>query len=306
MEDSYAQMWEHVANYFKGNPGVAGFEIMNEPWPGFSWPLIPLGSPAFGAEQLTPFFNQVDSAIRAVDPTTPVVVEPNLLFEEGVSPISLGTVHDPHTVFTFEAYCPQAQFFGTSLGCGSFDEAIMDRADAYAGSHDIPAIMTEFGSTDDFPAIADMMHAADQHRIGWAEWAYTGLHDITSTASNPNDEALVYNPHLPPVGANVDTADLATLAAPYPQVVAGTPDSWSFDPASDTFQLSYSTQMADGLGSFPAGATTTISVPAIEYPNGYQVSVTGGDVVSAPNAPELVIASDPGAGTITVDVRAAG
>jgi endoglycosylceramidase len=64
--------------------------------------------------------------------------------------------------------------------------------------------------------------------------------------------------------------------------------------------------MADGLGSFPAGATTTISVPAIEYPSGYQVSVTGGDVVSAPNASELAIASNPGATTITVVVRAAG
>jgi endoglycosylceramidase len=292
LENHYAQMWEHVANYFKDTPDVAGFEIMNEAWPGFSWPLIPLGSPAFGMQELTPFFNQVDSAIRAVDPTTPVIIEPNLLFEEGVSPISLGTVNDPHTVFAFEAYCTQSQFLGISLGCPTFDDAIMDRAEAYAKAHDIPTFMTEFGSTDDFTGIGDMMQAADQHRLGWTEWAYTGLHDITTTASNANAEALVYNPLLPPVGDNVDTADLATLAEPYPQLIAGTPNSWSFDSDTSTFQLGYSTEKVGGDGSFGTGAQTTISVPTIEYPNGYQVSVTGGHVVSTADAPELVIASD--------------
>jgi endoglycosylceramidase len=100
----------------------------------------------------------------------------------------------------------------------------------------------------------------------------------------------------------VNTAHLMTLDQPYPQTVAGTPNSWAFDPQSDTFQLSYSTERADGVGSFSAGAQTHISAPGVEYPNGYQVSVTGGQVVSAPNAPELVIASDSGADTVNVTV----
>jgi endoglycosylceramidase len=113
----------------------------------------------------------------------------------------------------------------------------------------------------------------------------------------------VTNPALPPTGDNVDTAKLAALAQPYPEAVAGTPNSWSLD--NGTFQLSYSTEMADGQGSFPTGAQTDISVPAIEYPDGYQVSVTGGEVVSAPNASELVIASDNGATTVNVTVSPA-
>ncbi|HXO57750.1 MAG TPA: endoglycoceramidase, partial [Mycobacterium sp.] len=62
----------------------------------------------------------------------------------------------------------------------------------------------------------------------------------------------------------------------------------------------------DGLGSFSPGSETTISVPSVEFPDGYQVSVTGGDVMSAPNAAELVIASNSGASTVTVTVSAAG
>ena len=104
--------------------------------------------------------------------------------------------------------------------------------------------------------------------------------------------------------------ELAHIAAarnggpePYPQVISGIPDSYSFDNGS--FQFSYSTEEADGLGSFPAGSQTTISVPSVEFPDGYQVSVTGGEVMSAPNAAELVIASS-GASSVTVTVSAAG
>ncbi|WP_293058778.1 hypothetical protein [Mycobacterium sp.] len=106
--------------------------------------------------------------------------------------------------------------------------------------------------------------------------------------------------------ANIYNAAQVTLSQPYPQAVAGTPDSWSFDPATKTFNLSYSTAMADGSGEFSAGSQTTISTPTIEYPNGYQVSVTGGQVVSAANAARLVIASNPNADNITVTVSPAG
>ena len=86
----------------------------------------------------------------------------------------------------------------------------------------------------------------------------------------------MYNPMDPPTGANVNTANLDTLAEPYPQVISGTPTSYSFD--NGTFQFSYSTAEPAGLGSFPPGSQTTISIPSVEFPDGYQVSVTGGEV----------------------------
>ena len=139
------------------------------------------------------------------------------------------------------------------------------------------------------------MQSADQRLISWAMWAYTGVGDITTTGSG-NKEALVYDPAKPPVGDNVNTSSLQTLAVPYPQAISGTPKAWSFK--DGTFTFSYSTAKVDGSGSFAAGSLTTISVPAVEYPNGYTVSVTGGHVVSAPEAPQLVVASDDGATTV--------
>ena len=119
------------------------------------------------------------------------------------------------------------------------------------------------------------MQGADGNLIGWTEWAYSSQGDITTSASPPSSESLVFNPELPPTGTNVNTANLDTLAEPYPQVISGTPTSFSFE--NGTFDFSYSTEEADGLGSFAAGSQTTISVPTVEFPNGYDVSVTGGD-----------------------------
>src|SRR5699024_1485090 len=84
LENHYARTWEAVANYFNDKPDlrndIAGYEIMNEPWPGSSWLATLFGNPHFDTQQLTPFYSQVISAIRAVDPTTPVLFEPYPLF----------------------------------------------------------------------------------------------------------------------------------------------------------------------------------------------------------------------------------
>ena len=93
-ETTTRQMLEYVAHAFNGNPNVAGFELMNEPSPGEQ--LLPtlLGSPFFDSQQLTPFYDQGADAIRAVDPSTPIFFEPNLLSNAGL-PIHLGTRGGP-------------------------------------------------------------------------------------------------------------------------------------------------------------------------------------------------------------------
>src|SRR5262249_46309214 len=97
-----------------------------------------------------------------------------------------------------------------------------------------------------------------------------------------------------------NAAKLAALAAPYPQVTAGTPRYWSF--WQGVFRMCYSTERPDGGGRFAPGAQTIISVPPVEYPNGYQVSVKGGQVVSVPNAALLIVAADGSTDTVELTV----
>ncbi|WP_109519562.1 cellulase family glycosylhydrolase [Mycolicibacter heraklionensis] len=300
LQNSYAQMLQYVSYYFKDQPGVGGIEIMNEPSPGAStfWSTI-FGNPFFEAQQLTPFYDQAAAAIRSVNPNTPIFFEPNLLSNAGL-PLNLGPVDAEHTVLSFHVYC---EILLGPLGCLPSVDTIVGGAMDYGQAHNMPVFMSEFGATSDQAKLYAPIHGADENLIGWTNWAYTSQGDITTHASPPSSESLVYDPSQPPVGDNVNTANLATLSQPYPQVVAGTPNSWSFD--NGTFQFSYSTERVDGSGGFAAGAQTEISVPAGQYPDGYQVNVTGGHVVSPANAPVLIIASDSGADTVSVTVSAA-
>jgi endoglycosylceramidase len=298
LQDHYARAWAHVAAYFHGNPGVFGYEVLNEPWPGIVWegcfdPL--LGCPLQDLK-LTTFYKKVVPAIRAADPTTLVFFQPNVLFDEGIH-TDLTHVVDPHTGFSYHDYCAIESVLHKNITCRLEDGITLTNANLYADIFRIPALLTEFGATNDLNNLAEVMHNADRHKVGWLEWAYTGN---DKTSSSPTDQALVFDPSQPPTGSNVNTAKLAVLAAPYPQLVAGTPRFWSF--RSGTFRLCYSTERPDRQGRFSPGAQTNISVPAIEYPNGYQVTVKGGQAVSAPGATVLTVVADAGADTVEVVV----
>lgn len=291
LQNAYARMWQTVADYLGGTPGVVGYEIMNEPWPGASWLGSLLGDSHFDTQTLTPFYDQVIAAIRSVDSSTTVYYEPNVLFGNAIGFTHLGRVDDDNAVFAFHDYCIfDALGGGSATGCSLWDGWINDGAQQYSDRYDVPAVVTEFGATHNIPTIASQLNSINPHMFGWLYWGYTN-----------EAGSLVHNTNLPPTGSNVDEPIVAALAQPYPQVIAGIPNSWSF--SGGVFSFSYSTAMADGSGIFGAGSETKISIPDIQFPNGYQVSVTGGHVVSAPNASVLVIESNAGAGTISVTVK---
>ncbi len=298
LQDHYARTWAHVAGYFRGNPGVFGYEVLNEPWPGLVWE--PCANPVVGCllndAKLRTFYNRVAPAIRGADSTTLMFFEPNVLFSEVIH-TDLGNVNDPKTAFSFHDYCAIESEFQKDITCSQQDQAVFNNARRYTGIHHIPALLTEFGATNDLANLAGVLQRADQDRTGWLEWAYTGN---DKTSSSPTDQALVFDPSQPPTGSNVNTAKLAVLAAPYPQVIAGTPKSWSF--SSGTFKLSYSTERVDHQGRFSPTEQTNISVPPVQYPSGYHVTVTGGQVVSAANAPVLTVVANAGADSVDVTV----
>src|SRR5690625_1042803 len=271
---------------------------MNEPWPGSTWLGSLFGNPYFEGQQLTPFYNQIDAAIRSIDPNKTVFFEPATL--TGSLPVQthLGEVDDPNSVYAFHNYCITTSLIpDASFGCDLNADIVLGLALDYAQQHNIPALMTEFGATNTMPTITAGMDSANQHLIGWTEWAYTG-NDITS--ASPDGQALVLDPSQPPVGDNVNFDKLDALSQPYPQLISGTPTSWSFN--DGVFSFSYSTDHADGSGAFGPGSETTISLPTSQYPDGYTVNVTGGHVIAGANPSVLTIGSDSGASTITVTV----
>ena len=301
LEDHFAATWAHVAATFAGNDAVLGYELLNEPWPGTAWEAcaVPVaGCPAFD-KKLTALYQKVTDAIRTQDAHHIVWIEPNVLFSY-FDANHLGKVNDPEVGFAFHDYCATESELKTNTLCSTLDTVSFAFALAYPKANKVPALLTEFGATDDTANLAEVAALADKQMIGWTEWAYTG-NDITSSSSD-RPGARRSNPELLPTGSNVNTAKLKTLAEVFPQAIAGTPKAYSF--SKGVFTLSYTTAKVGG-GLFPTGSETDIAVPAIQYPSGYKVTVTGGHVISAPGSTTLQIVSNAAIATITVKVSAA-
>jgi endoglycosylceramidase len=94
---------------------------------------------------------------------------------------------------------------------------------------------------------------------------------------------------------NVKLSKLAVLAVPYPQAIAGIPRSYSFDWASRNMTLSFLTNGNE--------AETEIFLPALHYPAGYDVSVSGARVVSDPHASMLKLVAAEDARQVAVTIR---
>jgi endoglycosylceramidase len=281
--DRYAAAWAHVATRFADVPGVLGYDLMNEPWPGTHWQTcgrVTTGCKAFDAT-LTRFSRKTIAAIRAVDEQTLAFYEPNTGFNLS-APTHLGKIGDPHAAMSFHDYCPSAPSV-----CSGQDDTVLRNAIKRSADTGDATLMTEFGATDSPAVLKPMVQRADRFEMGWMEWHYCACADPTG-ADDPRAQALVIDPTKPPSGANLKRAKAAILTRPYPQAIAGTPQGWALNVRNSHFVLRYATGRAKGQ-------PTIVAVPPRVYPRGYSATAAGAKIVSAPGAAQLVLTACPGA-----------
>jgi endoglycosylceramidase len=270
-----------------------GYDLFNEPSAG-SQALTcanPNGCPQFDAT-LQAFYDHVRAAIRTKDRGNLVWYEPQFFFN-AVSTSHFTHVDDPQVALSWHDYACLPAFAGSSVipgdpDCEVNEPRVMANADAQQAAMGGGELLTEFGSHDDISDLARMTKLVDDRLSGWMYWAYKAWDDPTG---NPAAEGLF---------AKDD--DLSTLKAPkadvlirpYPQAVAGTPIALSWNQATHTMDLRFTPK--PGVGS------TDVFVPTRHYPGGYDAVVTGGRVVSPPQARHLLVAAN-GSGEVRVIVR---
>jgi endoglycosylceramidase len=301
--DSYAEAWGHIASLFKAVPGSVGYDLLNEPWPGSTYPSCANteGCPDFDRGPLSEFTAKTIAAIRAVDQRTLAWYEPLLTFDFGAD-TSHEDPSDAHAGFSFHIYClPGAVGTSTDSECGTLEEMPLANADARTDETNDALLVTEFGATDDLPTLERVTQLADDHMVGWQEWHYCACDEPTSQAA-PDVQAVVIDPKKPPRGDNLKRDKLKVLSRPYPQVVAGTPEEWKFDSEEHTFDLAYKTKRASGKGRFRRGLTN-VFLPRLHFPDGYRVKAKGARVASKPDAKHLLLRARRGADTVKVTVR---
>ena len=306
LQEPYAAAWAHVAQRFRAERGLIGFDIFNEPFPGTQWQTCanPGGCPALDAK-LAAMTKRVFDAVRRVDTRKVLWWEPFLTFNNGAQ-TSHGDTGHSRAGFSFHMYClgetpglPQSSA-PDSGGCGVEDELVLENAEEISQQTGDALLLSEFGATDDLETLQRIVTEADAAMMPWQYWSYWNA----DVCCDRPVEGIIHDIRKPPAGDNLKQAKLDVLVRPYPQAVAGTPERWSFDPDSRVFELAYSLKPAGRRR--PTYTPTEVWVPRRHYPNGYTVKATGARVTSRPNSQRLTLRAKKSAGRVTVQVAPRG
>ena len=136
IRDEFAELWGFIAGRFAGNPGVAGFDLLNEPGAGSSW--------SDSALRLGGAYSLAIDAIREAEataapgaPTHPVFFEPVF---GGFPLIPFDFSDDPNLVFAPHTY---AESFDDRAGFLDFS---LNGYDTAAKGYRTPVFLGEYGA----------------------------------------------------------------------------------------------------------------------------------------------------------------
>ncbi|HMK63541.1 MAG TPA: cellulase family glycosylhydrolase [Acidimicrobiales bacterium] len=315
LQGEYDRVWAAVAAYFESNPWVVGYDPFNEP---FSASVVTVGDkhfdgqlecfyagksyvgpPVAGGTPITcpaqdPAVGVIPTILKA-DPNHLVFYEPDIYGERGY-PNFVGPMDFPNLVFNVHVYCgyrnPVTGNPTDLPACSAQDASSLATREAdrpglaSAAQPTGPAwFVSEFGATSNSATLSAFTAHQDMALVGWTYWSWKYYDDPTGSA----DEALVM------ADGNLRST-ARVLSRTYPEAVAGTPVSMSFDPSTATFSLIYTANHA-------VRAPTVVFVPTqLHYPDGYCARVSGGRVVSKPGSKLLEVSNRAAAGTVRIAV----
>ena len=318
LQGEFDRVWGAVAQYFRDDPWVVGYDPFNEP---FSRSLVAVGDEKFDA-QLECFYTGsahvgrpshgapaivcpqgdpaegVIPAILGQDQRHLVFEEPDNFASRGY-PTFIGPIDLPRLVFNVHIYCGyRSHVTGnpTKLGaCASQDTASLtrrseDRPDLASPSQPGgPAwFVSEFGASSNATLVGSFTAQADRRLVGWSYWSWKYYRDPTGSSA----EAL-----LAPDGQLRSTA--SALARTYPIAVAGTPLTMSFAPSTGVFHLVYRTKAK-------VRADTVVFVPTrVHYRGGYCVHASGAEVVAGQGTELVELANTRSARHVSITITAA-
>jgi endoglucanase len=156
--DLTVRLWRAIADRYKGNPTILGYDLLNEP-------IAPYHDIDTLNPRLEPFFKRVTEAIRAVDPGRIVF----LAAGQWSSNFDMfGPPFAPNLAYTYHSFW------------ASTKRDSIQRHVNFSARYNVPLFLGETGElTDDWNEGFRKLH--ETHGIGWSFWTYKNL-DSTSTA----------------------------------------------------------------------------------------------------------------------------
>jgi endoglycosylceramidase len=267
----YLATWDFLVARFKDEPGVVGFEPINEP----GWGTAPdVG--VFEATTLSAFYAQIVPHMRQAAPDSLVLVEPTGFAGANVKtslqrPPGDGVVFAPH-------------YYPVSEAADAVELGLPTWA-AIGAAWNVPTLLGEFGisvgAKDDAAYVAACYDTLDTLGMSGTAWEYSEAAEMW----NGENFSLV-------AADGTENTTAKALIRPYARAVAGSAVAQSWDPSNSVFALSY----------VPASGVTEVQLPARAYAAGYDVSLGGGcyDKTSTPG--RLLVRADPDATTVSLRI----
>ena len=183
-QDRVVHLWEALADRYKGNPWVAGFNPVNEP-------------ADVSGEVIGPFYRRLEHAIRAVDPEHILFLDGNRYSTEfdvlgAPMPNTVYTAHD----YALAGFADSGPYPGVSRG-QHVDRTYLERTfrarTEYMRRTGTPIWIGEFGPvyTGDtsrdvqrYQLLRDQLEIYQEHGASWSLWTYKdiGLQGLVQVA----------------------------------------------------------------------------------------------------------------------------
>jgi endoglycosylceramidase len=269
LRDSFGAFWKLSATYFKDEPNVIGYELLNEPWWGDIYAdFRSVYEP--NTKNLMPLYRELHKAIREVDNDTIILFEPVTTSFLGIGFVDGpgGQEYNDRQVLGYHVYCMSNDAHGdptSRLICEVMDRlvfAVHRNGEDFIG---IPGFITEFGavtaSDNGITELKSVTDKADESFQSWAYWQFKWFGDFTTADSPPQGESL-YD-----LNGQLLTKKMEVLAKPYFYSTCGTPKSYNFDHDAKTLKFKYTyNKCGDRLSEFYASSD-------FHYQNGVSATV---------------------------------
>ena len=210
--DKYIDFWKILANKFKNNKYVLGYDLWNEPFPGglYDNPFQKIQPGYCDQNQLLPLYRKIDESLRKIDNDYIMMFEPNifpdtlpLLFWRFRGTFTDLPIQDKgKQMYNYHSYCCSSSISMCSKGepplesakeCKAYHIENVNEANKYTSKHGIGSIITEFGACFNtescYNEISSLSDAADQYLTSWAYWMYKPFNDFTTSCID-NQEGL--------------------------------------------------------------------------------------------------------------------
>lgn len=159
-QEETIRIWKHIAEHYRDNPAILGYDLLNEPIPHF--PQLQKYNPA-----LEPLYKRITAAIRQVD-TNHVIILGGAQWDTNFT--VFGPPFDKNVMYTFHRYWSSPA-----------KEGIQRYLD-FRAKYNVPLWLSESGENTD-AWVHDFTTTLEQSEISWAFWPYKKMEKASAFVS---------------------------------------------------------------------------------------------------------------------------